>query len=365
MDWFSRHPGKPYAKLVDWRTLDLPRLQARLKRDRSAKPRIEVSAHITKMNNLSVRWHPKGWRNAVFDWHRTDRNHFNLITRRRWTEPPDFHWFEGDEEPTFDSRPSNELVYLRGVSNLRPEPRDTYGPYATFNDDVVDSIVICTVRAAYEGLIEQLKHSFDVDVINAFDFVLREEIHGDDELSRRFPAHRVVAWSLEDAAELEARRARDASEEHERRDREELADLPGRYGLTIESFVNALLLASSKKPTGPAPSSKGINRNAAKTLRSAGSKVDAADVRRIRQLLGVYALRTDSPIRQKFPLLISKGNFGETKFARFQRLSASIGRFSTSALANHYLFNCRKYRQQPNGFVSEVTRDHVACPIRF
>lgn len=109
------------------------------------------------MNNLSVRWHPKGWRNADFDWHRTDRNHFNLITHRKWTEPPDFHWFEGDEDPTFDSRPSNELIYLRGVSNLRPEPRDTYGPYATFNSDVVDSILICAACAAYESLIEQLK----------------------------------------------------------------------------------------------------------------------------------------------------------------------------------------------------------------
>jgi len=150
MDWFSGHPSKAYAKLVDWRMLDLPRLQARLERDRSVKPRIELSAHITKMRNLSVRWHPKDWRNAIFDWHRTDHNHFNLITHRKWTEPPDFHWFEGDEEPTFDSRPSNELVYLRGVGNLRPEPCDTYGPYATFNDDVVASILICAVRAAYE-----------------------------------------------------------------------------------------------------------------------------------------------------------------------------------------------------------------------
>src|SRR5260221_4730691 len=39
--------------------------------------------------------------------------------------------------------------------------------------------------------------------------------------------------------------------------------------------------------------------------------------------------RTASPIRQKFSLLISKGNFGDSKSPRFQRLSASIGRFST------------------------------------
>jgi hypothetical protein len=65
MDWFSEFPGESYAKLVDWQALDLPRLRARLERDRSAKPRLELSAHITKMNNISVRWHPRGWRNAV------------------------------------------------------------------------------------------------------------------------------------------------------------------------------------------------------------------------------------------------------------------------------------------------------------
>jgi hypothetical protein len=40
--------------------------------------------------------------------------------------------------------------------------------------------------------------------------------------------------------------------------------------------------------------------------------------------------RTDYPIRQKFALLISRGNFGDSKSAQFQRLSASIGRFLKS-----------------------------------
>jgi hypothetical protein len=148
IDWLSEHPGEAFAKLVNWQALDFAQMQSRLEKDRSAKPRIEISAHITKMNNLSVRWYPGGWKHADFDWHRTDRNHFNLITHRKWREPPDFHWFVGDEDPTFDSRPSNELMYIRGVGNLRPEPRDSYGPYATFNSDAVDSILLCAVRAA-------------------------------------------------------------------------------------------------------------------------------------------------------------------------------------------------------------------------
>jgi hypothetical protein len=37
-------------------------------------------------------------------------------------------------------------------------------------------------------------------------------------------------------------------------------------------------------------------------------------------------------IRQKFALLILKKNVDDPRFARFQRLSASIGRFSTSTV---------------------------------
>ena len=40
---------------------------------------------------------------------------------------------------------------------------------------------------------------------------------------------------------------------------------------------------------------------------------------------------TDSPIRQKFGRLISKANFDDPRFARFQRRSVSISRFSGSS----------------------------------
>ena len=211
LEWLSDRPGKAYAELVNWKTLDLAQLRSRLEKDHTARPRLELSAEITKMNNLSVRWHPGGWRDLEFDWDRADRNYFNLITHRKWTQPPDFHWFVGDEQPTFDSRPSNELMYIRGVGNLRPEPCDDYGPYALYNRDVVNSILICAVRSAYEGLIKQLKNSFDVTVIDAFDFAMRDEVDESDPWSIRYPIRRVVAWSLEDAAELQARRDKEAA----------------------------------------------------------------------------------------------------------------------------------------------------------
>jgi hypothetical protein len=308
--WLSEHPGEAFAKLVNWQTLDYSQIQSRLERDRSAKPRIEVSANITTMNNLSVRWHPGGWRNAVIDWYRTDYNQFNQITHRKWRHPPDFRWFVGDEDPTFSSRPSNELMYIRGVGNLRPDQRDNYGRYATYNADVVDSILICAVRSGYEGLIKQLGYSFEVNVIDAFDFETRDEFEKGDLSPYRMPIHRVVAWKLEDAVELQARRQREAAAEQDKRDRAEFANVTTAHGFTIETFVKALLRASSRKPTGPAPSGEHTNRNAAKELRANGFKVDAADVRRIRQLVERYnleilpeALRSGTlASRQKVPL---------------------------------------------------------------
>ena len=289
MRWLSNQPGEAYAKLVDWRSLNFNQLRQRIIDNKLPKPRIELSAHITKMNNLSVRWHPRGWRDSRFDWDNSDRNYLNLITHRKWEESPDFHWFEGDQESTFNSRPSNELMYLRGVGNLDPDPKQIYGPFIAFNRDVVDSLLICAVRCAYENLIEQLEQNFEVQVIDAFDFVTQDETHGDDVLAQRHPIHRVVSWSLEDALELAERRSANARVEQERQDRQEITSLPNRYGFTIEAFVEAVVDFSKKKATGPIPTVDGANRNVAKHFRSRGSEINAGDVRRIRSLILLYS----------------------------------------------------------------------------
>jgi len=288
LDWLADHPGEAYAKLVDWQALDFSHMRSRLERDRNTKPRIELTAHITKMNNLSVRWYPGGWREADYDWSANGRDSYNLIKQRKWTSQPDFHWFTGDEEPTFNSRSSNELMYIRGVGNLRPEPRESYGPYAAFNSDVVASLLICAVRSAYEGLIRQLEHSFEIDVLDMFDFVTREEVIEGDVFTREFPVDRVVSWSLEDTKQLRERQAQRAALKREEQARAELADVGVTHGFTLEQFATALTQATTKKVTGPAPSSEQINRNAAKYLRDGGFKVDAGDVRRLRGHLENY-----------------------------------------------------------------------------
>lgn len=251
LGWLSSHPGKEYSQLTAWQTLDLERMKTRLESDQNAKPRIEISAEVTRMNNLSVRWHPGGWRQSSFDWEYRGSGYGNMIPQRRWQLPPDFRWFTGDEDPYFDSRPSNELMFLRGVGNLRPEPVENYGPYATYNGDVVDSILVCAARAAYEGLAEQLSRNFEVAVLDGFDFVTRDEADEADTSAYRHATHRVVAWTLEDAVTLRARRERLHAEQQQKEDLATLDGMEANHGLTPGGLVAALVTAAVRKH-GPA-----------------------------------------------------------------------------------------------------------------
>jgi hypothetical protein len=53
----------------------------------------------------------------------------------------------------------------------------------------------------------------------------------------------------------------------------------------------------------------------------------------------------DPPIRQKLALLISNTNFTDPRFARFQRLSTTIGRFSAITSSERHALRGRKDRQ--------------------
>lgn len=285
--WFDETPGKALSNLLSWQLLDFGHLRSRLEHDPSAKPRIEVSAHITKMNNLSVRWHPGGWQQSVVNWEYSGRHSTNLIPQRRWRVPPDFRWFTGDEAPTFDSRPTNELMYIRGVGNLRPLPTDDRGPYATFNSDVLDSLLICAVRAAFEGLVAQLGQSFEVNAINAFDFVTRDETDNSDQWA--CTVHRVVSWQLENAAELQARKDAERAADQETKDQSAFEEFERTNGFDQTTFVSVLGHASKAGARGAVPSAEQANRLAAKELRNRGFPIDAGHVRRLRYLVERYS----------------------------------------------------------------------------
>lgn len=288
LEWSLDQPAESFARLYDWSSVDSKNMTLRRDRDPQAKPRIEISAHITKMNNLSVLWHPSGWRKSEFNWDREQRHHYNMITHRRWTSPPDFWWFHGDEEVRFDSRPTNELMFIRGVGHLKPQPSvDGYGPYARCNRDVLDGLLVAAVRSAYEGLVERLRYSFEVDVLDEFDFEIAERSDFDDggDWIDGFAHRQIVGWRLEDAATLRADRAALAEIEREKLGRAEIANIETAYGCTIEHLISTLNVAATPKPGKPVSSGETINRVAAKILRSEGGKLDAGDVRKLRSII--------------------------------------------------------------------------------
>jgi hypothetical protein len=189
LDWLGDQPGKAYARLVSWQRLAIDRLAERHRewRDRAlpghevveARPRIEISAYVNQKENLIVRWYPAGW----------------LASGRAPAEPTDFRGFRDQDVigTAWGQRPDNELLWLRGVGALRPEPTPVWLSNIGINREVGHSILICAVRSAYEGLVRNLARSCQVSVLQSFGFQEEEEM---DEAGHT--VRRVVGWWLED-----------------------------------------------------------------------------------------------------------------------------------------------------------------------
>jgi hypothetical protein len=126
LKWHSSRDNAGFAQLYSWQNVDAKQMATRLAKDHHARPRIEVTARITKRDNLSVVWHPSGWKQPQHDWSNVDEGS-NVIAIRKEQNPSDFIWFQGDEKQYGQSRASNELMYIRGVGSLNPTPRDEYG----------------------------------------------------------------------------------------------------------------------------------------------------------------------------------------------------------------------------------------------
>jgi len=270
--WQADQPGAAYANLVDWRWLDFQTMLERFEADPDAKPRIEIAAEVSSKRNFSVRWYPAGWKAAPRAFPRSGGS--NMIGHRLWKSPPDFRWFVGDEKQTFSDRATNELMYIRGVGGL--DPLRESGPYAKCDMGSLDELLICALRAAYENLIESLEQSFEVTVLHAFDFEIREESDPDDPYSLALPTRRVSSWTLGEARTIMAK-------QKEASDRAALDRLTKDLGISVEEFVQELSTAAGK-----ARSDEEARRMAAKSLRELGHKADAGTVRETWRLLAIY-----------------------------------------------------------------------------
>jgi hypothetical protein len=86
-------------------------------------------------------------------------------------------------------------MFIRGVGNLRPEP-NTFGPYALCNYDVLDALLLCATRAAFDQLIKGLRESFDVTLLNEFEFEFQDEQVPTPAGTSHFTRSYVTGWRI-------------------------------------------------------------------------------------------------------------------------------------------------------------------------
>lgn len=156
MRWRDEHPNEAYDHLVNWRNLDVDRIvqrQQKLPRHETAKPRIEISVDVNRKDNLIVRWYPAGFFDRRPRYTRGRHYTPNLLDDCDFDDQPDFRWFVGDETGSWAPRPSNELMFIRGVGNLRiwdDDPR--WGPH--YGVAAVNALLIFAVRASFNAMVE-------------------------------------------------------------------------------------------------------------------------------------------------------------------------------------------------------------------
>jgi hypothetical protein len=186
LEWTANVPSEALLMLCDGKHYNWNLLLQR----KNAKPRITIWAELTSHGNLSVRWCPTGYQDGVINLQKLQNHHYNSVEGMDNPQPLDFCYFSDQPKPTFNARPQNELMFIRGVADLVPDPDlQGYG----INRDTIDAVLICAVRSCFENLTKNLTRSFEVKVQTEFKFDTREE------MSHENPARsiaRVVRWEL-------------------------------------------------------------------------------------------------------------------------------------------------------------------------
>jgi hypothetical protein len=153
LSWMAEHPEVRYVDIFNC-TESNPAVMAKRAKcpPRTVRPPIEIWAEINIRHNFSVSWYPAGWRSRA--------------RRQAGTDLLDFTWFERYPRP-FWGRPWNELLFIRNVGHYR-SGRGRVAHAELTNFDIVDSLTICAIRAAFNRLIQQLRQSFEVTLLDDF-----------------------------------------------------------------------------------------------------------------------------------------------------------------------------------------------------
>lgn len=169
-----REPFHEYAisSLHDWWNYDQAKLLQRSRRVGGAKPRILLTAFLTRPGNLSLEWIPDPLGGG--DW-------------------ADFHRLSGYGP----YRPSNELMFIREVRKLNPDPKpeDFFGP---LHDRLVDAHLLACIAAALDDLEGRLRVSFDIRWASKFALAWEPEKRG--VWTRRPKGHPLLGWRIDDVS---------------------------------------------------------------------------------------------------------------------------------------------------------------------
>jgi hypothetical protein len=264
--WQDIHDGPAEAAIAEIMNplcLKIDTLSRRHEDWRHPKPRIDLHVNITSKQNLAVLWEPTGWGSGESDWHR---------------------WWQFGQ--SFGERPSNELMFLRGVRNLSlyyvpPGPPDPAMDRLLLKLGVdrsrprvippellaIDRVILQAVLALLSELKARLSHCFVVSVMSDI-----WPTWTDDDGSGDGSGRELVKWELLDRQEMDKRQAQADLERTERSERAELARFSSERGITIEAVLGALGATDNIGAAG-------------KLLRSQGHNIHAGHIKRLLELL--------------------------------------------------------------------------------
>ena len=223
------------------------------------KPRIDVVLEMTSKGNFKAEWFPRGW--------------------NRWGAPLQDHigsdfpnWSRyGHRHIGYDSRPSNELFFIRGASHTVDHLRRRL-------DDrwfvALDPVLLAACSGLVEELKERLQRHFEVRMIT--DLFLEWRTIEAESKSFFDEADELVSWKIEDP-EVVA----------ERNERAELACSAERFGFTADDLMQCWQVEAAK-PRCPAPDTNAFRNRIIKALKAQGRNTSPRQVERFLQLLAKY-----------------------------------------------------------------------------
>lgn len=220
---------------------------------RIRKPRAEIHMLVTSKDNLSVRWRPI-------------ETKFNGKWYFDWAVPP-------SEEPYAYQRPQNEILFIRDIGLISPDPDNYIHHHDGDQEAAFHSMLLALIWAMLSHIKSTLGRTLEIHFEDEFELITEKETHShNEEFSRGGKI--ITGWRIIDKKSKEIEDATDRTDNFSKS-----------TGIELESIFN-LMKEIIKKPF------KGdIESCIAKELRNVGYKI------------------TVTPIRILFSDLITTNNF--------------------------------------------------------